>query len=88
VCSSDLYGELAAEAAKLPVPSNVPLKEPKDFKLIGKSIRNVENKNILTGKPLFGIDVYREGMVYAAIDRPPAFGLKLKSANVDALKAF
>jgi len=81
------YGELAAEAAKLPVPSNVPLKEPKDFKLIGKSIRNVENKNILTGKPLFGIDVYREGMVYAAIDRPPAFGLKLKSANVDALKA-
>lgn len=81
------YGELAAEAAKLPVPSNVPLKDPKDFKLIGKSIRNVENKNIITGKPLFGIDVYREGMVYAAIERPPAFGLKLKSANVDALKA-
>ena len=81
------YGELAAEAAKLLVPSNVPLKDPKDFKLIGKSIRNVENKNIITGKPLFGIDVYREGMVYAAIERPPAFGLKLKSANVDALKA-
>ena len=81
------YGELAAEAAKLPVPSNVPLKDPKDFKLIGKSIRNVENKNIITGTPLVGIDVYREGMVYAAIERPPAFGLKLKSANVDALKA-
>ena len=52
-----------------------------------RSSRNVENKNIITGKPLFGIDVYREGMVYAAIERPPAFGLKLKSANVDALKA-
>jgi isoquinoline 1-oxidoreductase beta subunit len=81
------YGELAAEAATLSAPKEVKLKDPKDFKLIGKPIKNVENKNIITGKPLFGIDVYREGMVYAVIERPPAFGLKLKSANTEALKA-
>lgn len=81
------YGELAIAASKLPAPTVVTLKDPKDFKLIGKPIKNVENKNIITGKPLFGIDVYRDGMVYAVIERPPAFGLKLKSANTDAIKA-
>jgi isoquinoline 1-oxidoreductase beta subunit len=80
------YGDLAMEAAGLPIPSNVKLKDSKDFKLIGKSVKNVENKSIITGKPLFGIDVYREGMVFAALERPPAFGLTLKSANVDELK--
>lgn len=80
------YGELALAAAALPVPANVKLKDPKDFKLIGKAVKNVENKGIITGKPLFGIDVYRAGMVYAALERPPAFGLKLKSANLDELK--
>ena len=81
------YGELAVEAASLPAPTDVKLKDPKDFKLIGKPIKNVENKGIITGKPLFGIDVYREGMVFAAFERPPAFGLKLKSANIEELKA-
>src|SRR5688572_28468928 len=70
------YGELATEASSITVPANVKLKELKDFKLIGKSVRNVYNKDMFTGKPLFGIDFYREGMLTAMIQRP-AFGMKL-----------
>ncbi|QRR03167.1 xanthine dehydrogenase family protein molybdopterin-binding subunit [Dyadobacter sandarakinus] len=81
------YGELAEAASRLTVPDNVPLKNEKDFKLIGKSVRNVDNHNIATGKPLFGLDFHREGMLYAIIQRPKAFGLKLKSVNADAAKA-
>ncbi len=81
------YGELATEAAKLPVPENIVLKDAKDFKLIGKPIKNVDNKDIITGKPLFGIDFYREGMLYAMVQRPPAFGTKIKSVDVAAAKA-
>lgn len=80
------YGELVTAAAQLPLPANVPLKDTSQFKLIGKAVRNVENKNIITGKPLFGIDVHRKDMQYACIQRPPAFGQQLESANTDALK--
>ena len=81
------YGELADDASKLTVPTDIPLKNRKDFKLIGKSIRNVENKNIITGKGIFGLDFYREGMVYAMIQRPPGFGSKLKSVDDKAARA-
>lgn len=81
------YGDLAAEASAIPVPTDVVLKDKKDFKIIGQPIRNVENKNILTGKPLFGLDVYREGMLHAMIQRPPAFGTKIKSVDATAAKA-
>jgi len=81
------YGELAEEASKIPVPTDVPLKNRKDFKLIGKAIKNVENKNIITGKGIFGLDFYREGMVFAMIQRPPAFGTKIKSVDDAAAKA-
>ena len=80
------YGELADDASKLTVPTDIPLKNRKDFKLIGKSIRNVENKNIITGKGIFGLDFYREGMVYAMIQRPPGFGTKLKSVDDKAAR--
>ena len=80
------FGELAEAASKIPVPANVKLKDRKDFKLIGKSVRNVENQKIVTGKPLFGMDFYREGMVYAMIQRP-AFGMKLKSFDATITKA-
>ncbi|MBS1566082.1 MAG: xanthine dehydrogenase family protein molybdopterin-binding subunit [Bacteroidetes bacterium] len=73
------YGELAAKAATLTAPTDIKLKDPKDYKLIGKRIGNVDNKKILTGKPLFGIDTRREGMLYAMVARPPAFGKKLVS---------
>lgn len=81
------YGELAEEASKMTVPANVPLKDRKDFKIIGTSVRNVENKNIVTGKGIFGLDFYREGMVFAVINRPPAFGTKIKSVDDAAAKA-
>ena len=81
------YGELAEEASKIAVPANIPLKDRKDFKLIGKAVKNVENKNILTGKGIFGLDFYREGMVYAMIQRPPAFGTKIKSVDSGEAKA-
>jgi isoquinoline 1-oxidoreductase beta subunit len=81
------YGELAEAASKIPVPADVKLKDPKDFKIIGTSVRNVENKKIVTGKPLFGLDYYREGMLYAMIQRPESFGMKLKSVDAAAAKA-
>ena len=81
------YGALAEEAAKMVVPANAPLKNRKDFKIIGSSVRNVENKNITTGKGVFGLDFHREGMVLAMIQRPPAFGTKIKSVDSSAAKA-
>jgi isoquinoline 1-oxidoreductase subunit beta len=80
------FGELAEEASKMTVPAEVKLKDRKDFKLIGTAVKNVENKNIITGKPLFGLDFYREGMLFAMIQRPPAFGTKIKSVDASAAK--
>jgi isoquinoline 1-oxidoreductase beta subunit len=81
------YGELAAAAAKVPVPADVKLKDRKDFKLIGKAVRNVDNKAISTGQAMFGLDFYREGMLFAMVQRPRAFGLKLKAVDAAAAKA-
>jgi len=80
------YGTLATEAATLPVPTEVKFKDKKDYKLIGKPIHNVDNAEMIMGKPLYGLDVYREGMLLAMIERPP-FGTKIKSADVAAAKA-
>lgn len=80
------YGELATEAAQVAVPAEVKLKDPKDFKLIGQTIKNVDNPRIITGKPLFGLDFYREGMLFAMLQRP-GFGYKLKSLDATAAKA-
>jgi isoquinoline 1-oxidoreductase beta subunit len=81
------FGELAEAASKIPVPATVKLKDRKDFKLIGKSVRNVENLKIVTGKPLFGLDFYRQGMVFAMIQRPEQFGMKLKSFDGSIAKS-
>ncbi len=81
------YGELAEEASKLVLPANVPLKNRKDFRIIGTGVRNLENKKIVTGQGIFGLDFYREGMVMAMILRPPAFGSKIKSVDAAAAKA-
>ncbi|AEI46899.1 xanthine dehydrogenase family protein molybdopterin-binding subunit [Runella slithyformis] len=80
------YGALATEAAAMPVPTEVKFKEKKDYKLIGKPIHNVDNAEMITGKPLYGLDIYREGMVLAMIERPP-FGTKIKSVDTAAAKA-
>ncbi|TAE28170.1 MAG: xanthine dehydrogenase family protein molybdopterin-binding subunit, partial [Cytophagales bacterium] len=81
------YGELATDAAKRPAPTNVALKDRKDFKIIGQSVPNVDNAEISTGKPVYGIDFYREGMLFAMVQRPPAFGLRVKSVDAAAAKA-
>jgi len=73
------YGEIASDAASIPIPSNVTLKDPKDFTLLGSRIKNVDGPEIVTGKPLFGIDFKREDMILAMIVHPPAFGMRLKS---------
>lgn len=80
------YGEIASAAAKIPVPEKVKLKDNKDFKIIGSSQKNVDVEEIITGKPLFGIDTKREGMLTAMIVHPPAFGMALKSMNADPIK--
>jgi len=81
------YGEMASAAARVPVPKEVKLKEVKDFKIIGTSRKNVEGKKIVTGKPLFGIDYWVDGMLIAMIVHPPAFGMRLKSADFAVVKA-
>ncbi len=75
------YGEMASIAARLPVPQEVRLKEPGEFKIIGTSRKNVDGQKIVTGKPLYGMDVQREGMLIAMIAHPPAFGMRLKSVD-------
>lgn len=81
------YGELATEASQVAVPAEVKLKDKKDFKLIGTAVKNVDHPDIVTGKPLFGLDFYREGMLHAMIQRPVSFGMKLKSVDASAAKA-
>jgi isoquinoline 1-oxidoreductase beta subunit len=73
------YGDVVNEAAQLEVPEDVSLKLPKDFKIIGKDAVNVDIDDIITGKPLFGLDYTAEGMKYASVARPPAFGQKISS---------
>jgi isoquinoline 1-oxidoreductase beta subunit len=82
------YGELSTDAAKMPVPAlaTVPLKDPKDYKIIGKPTRGVDTRNVVTGKPVFSIDFTLPDMKYAVYQKAPVFGAKVASANVDEIK--
>ncbi len=80
------YGDVVKEAAAMEVPEDVALKDPKDYKIIGQDIQNVDIDEIITGKPLFGLDYTAEGMKIASVLRPPSFGQKLVSYDdTDAL---
>lgn len=80
------YGEMASIAATIAVPTEVAIKKISDFKIIGNSKLNVEGKNIVTGKPLFGIDHKEEGMLIAMIVHPP-FGMMIKSLDALSVKS-
>ncbi len=79
------YGKVAEAAAKLEVPKDVPLKDPKDWKLIGKPLKRLDTADKVTGKQIYGVDFKLPGMLNASIKDCPIFGGKVKS--FDAAKA-
>lgn len=70
------YGELAAEAAQVPVPEKVALKDPKDFKLIGRPTARLDSWPKIKGEPIFSMDTRVPGMLIAVVAHPPSFGQK------------
>jgi isoquinoline 1-oxidoreductase beta subunit len=79
------YGSLAEAAAKMPPPTDVKLKDPSQFKVIGKPIKRLDTADKVNGKAGFGIDARRPGMLHAVVLRCPVFGGKV--ATFDATKA-
>src|SRR5437016_3674266 len=75
------YGKVAEAAAKLDVPKDVPLKDPKDWKIIGQSVKRLDTADKLTGKQVYGIDIKLPGMLSATIKECPVFGGKVKSID-------
>lgn len=73
------YGEVAAAAAKLEVPSEPALKASKDYRYVGKSTPRLDNRAKVTGSAQFGIDVQVPGMLYAAVRQSPVFGAEVAS---------
>lgn len=82
------YGSLAAQcsAVNMPDPAKVALKDPKDYRIIGKATPQYDTARIVTGQPLFGIDVRRPGMLYATFEKAGVFGAKVASADLAAAK--
>ena len=74
------YGEVAEAASRLPVPTDVTLKDPKDFTYIGTGkVGLIDNRDITTGKAVYGLDTKLDGMLYAVVARPPVYGGKVAS---------
>ena len=82
------YGELASKAAAMaaPDPATVTLKDPKTYRIIGRSVPGVDSPKIIRGEPIFGIDVTVPGMLYATYVKCPVFGGKVRSANLEEVR--
>ena len=82
------YGDVASAAAAESAPAleTVPLKDPTSFRIVGTRVRGVDNHAIVTGKPLYGIDVTVPGMRYATFVKSPVFGGTVASANLDDVR--
>jgi len=76
---STTYGKVADAAGKIEPPSDIQLKDPKDWKIIGKGLKRLDTAEKVTGKAIYGIDVRLPGMLYAAIKACPVNGGKVKS---------
>ena len=81
------YGSLAEAASKLPVPAGVPLKDPKQFRIIGKSVKRLDTRAKVNGTAQFGLDAKVPGMVFAVVARCPVFGGKVASFDPTKAKA-
>jgi isoquinoline 1-oxidoreductase beta subunit len=75
------YGELVDAASKLSMPSDVPLKDPKDFVLIGKPLKRLDTPDKVNGKVIYGIDTMMPGMKFATLAQCPVFGGKVASVD-------
>jgi isoquinoline 1-oxidoreductase subunit beta len=82
------YGDLADSAAALPVPANPPLKDPKDFTLIGKSLKRLDTPNKSDGKVIYAIDAILPDMKIATLAQSPVFGGKVAHVDDSAAKNF
>lgn len=80
------YGEIARAAVDVDIPEEVELKSNDNFKIIGTSRKNVDAKKIVTGQPLYGIDVFKDDMLIAMVVQPPAFGMQFKSMDAEKAK--
>lgn len=81
------YGEVAAAAARLSPPTEVPLKDPKDWTIAGKPLKRLDTADKTTGKKIYGMDFKLPGMLNAAIKDCPVFGGKVKSFDAAKIKA-
>src|SRR6202050_1584062 len=81
------YGSLADAASKQTTPADIPLKDPKNFTIIGKPIHRLDTPSKTNGTAQFGLDVYIPGMLTAVVARAPVFGGKVVSFNADQAKA-
>jgi isoquinoline 1-oxidoreductase subunit beta len=81
------YGSLAEAAGKLTPPSTVKLKDPSQFKVVGRPIKRLDTPDKVCGKAMFGIDARRPGMLHAAVLRCPIFGGKVASFDASKAKA-
>ena len=81
------YGKVAEAAAKLTPPADVPLKDPKEWKIIGKSVKRLDTIDKVTGAQVYGADLKLPGMLNATIKECPVFGGKVKSFEADKIKS-